>query len=171
MPNLNHCANLNFLGGSGAWLLSNCEGFTANKAASGSGNGQGGDGYTAQYRHFAHFGILFDVTIYTQVNITGKRIVNESDTLELNCTFTRSATLSWFKRVDTSSLKRIVLTSRISLQRDIEGSSMIYSVLVIRDVVLSDNGIYVCEAQSGGISFSVNYTIHIHGISNYVLLH
>ena len=49
----------NSLEGSGAWLLSNCEGFTADKAASGSENEQGVDGYTAKYRHLAHFGILF----------------------------------------------------------------------------------------------------------------
>lgn len=94
-------------------------------------------------------------------------IVNESDTLELNCRSARSATLSWFKKENTG-ITRIVPNSRISItfqDVNVEGESMTYSILAIRDVIVSDGGIYVCEAQNDD---SANHTVHINGKVRYV---
>ena len=44
---------------SGAWSLDECVEFTPNKVESGSEDKEGGGGYTAKYKHLAHFGILF----------------------------------------------------------------------------------------------------------------
>ena len=100
------------------------------------------------------------------MNITGQMSVDESQRLELNCTSDRSAVLSWFKKEDSSSLTKIVPSSRISITfQDTEGSSVAYSVLTIRDVTVSDNNTYVCEAQDGdSFSRSANYTVQINGI-------
>ena len=91
-------------------------------------------------------------------------------TLELNCTSSRSATLSWFKRENTtssSSLTKIVETSRISITfQDVdvgERSLVAYSVLAISDVTVSDNGIYVCVAQDGETRSAI-HTVNITGI-------
>ena len=101
------------------------------------------------------------------MNIAGQRSVDESEMLELNCTSNRSAVLSWFKKENSSSLTKIVSSSRISITfRDIEGSSVAYSILTIRGVTVSDNNTYVCEAQDGdGLSRSANYTVQINGIA------
>ena len=100
------------------------------------------------------------------MNITGQMSVDESQRLELNCTSDRSAVLSWFKKENSSSLTKIISSSRISITfQDIEGSSVAYSVLTIRDVTVSDNNTYVCEAQDGdSFSRSANYTVQINGI-------
>ena len=42
---------------------------------------------------------------------------------------------------------------------------MTYSILAIRDVIVSDGGIYVCEAQNDD---SANHTVHINGKVRYV---
>ena len=101
------------------------------------------------------------------MNITGKRSVNEADTLELTCTSSRLATLSWFRKENSSRLTKIVLTSRISIiSGDVEGSSvaMVYSVLTIRPVVVSDNNTFVCEAQDDdGFSSRVDHAVQING--------
>ena len=102
------------------------------------------------------------------MNITGERSVNETDTLELTCTSSRLATLSWFRKENSSSLTKIVSTSRISIiSRDVEGSSvaMVYSVLTVRPVIVSDNNTFVCEAQDGdGLSSRVDHAVQVNGI-------
>ena len=100
------------------------------------------------------------------MNITGERSVNETDTLELNCTSSRLATLSWFRKENSSRLTKIVPTPRISIIfRDVEGSSVVYSVLTIRPVVVSDNNTFVCEAQDDdGFSSRVDHAVQVNGI-------
>ena len=106
-----------------------------------------------------------------EVTITGERIYNESETLELNCTSDPSATLSWIKRSDTSTTTKLLPSLRISItfQNDVEGRFMAYSVLAIRDVAESDSGTYVCVAENDEISLNataatVNHIVHINGI-------
>ena len=41
---------------------------------------------------------------------------------------------------------------------------MAYSILTIRSVTVSDNSIYVCEAQDDGISRRIDHTVQINGI-------
>ena len=110
---------------------------------------------------------LLKLIVPWQVSITGERSVNESDAVELNCTSSRLATLSWFKKENSNRLTKIVPTSnsRVSIvSREVEGSS-VYSILTIRSVTVSDNNTFVCEAQDDdGFSSRVDHAVRINGI-------
>ena len=100
------------------------------------------------------------------MNITGERSVNETDTLELTCTSSRLATLSWFRKENSSRLTKIVPTLRISIiSGDVEGSSVVHSIMTIRSVIVSDNDTFICEAQDDdGFSSRVDHAVQVNGI-------
>ena len=92
----------------------------------------------------------------------------------LNCTATRSATLSWFKKENSSSLTKIVPTSRISItfwdvEVNGEGYSISYSVLNISSVTVSDGSTYVCEAQYDDNSTRTDHTAQVNGIVQIII--
>ena len=47
---------------------------------------------------------------------------------------------------------------------------MAYSILTIGSATVSDNGIYVCEAQDDGISRRADHAVQINGIIHIQLL-
>lgn len=103
-----------------------------------------------------------------QVNITGMMRTNENELLVINCTSNAPTTFSWFKRGDTGGLTTLLPTTRISITfwDDPRGRSTAYSILSVRNVTISDSGIYVCVAENDEILLSaatVEHTFYVNG--------
>lgn len=95
-------------------------------------------------------------------------MLNESDTLQLSCTASPPARLTWLKRSnagDADSVETQFAIARRSITYFEEGSFS-QSTLVIRNVVGSDSANYICVAENSNVSSlptSVNYTVDVNG--------
>lgn len=105
------------------------------------------------------------------MNISGNQTINEMDKLELNCTASLPARLTWKKITDAGDSQTIETQFAISRRSKITNKdvgSISQSTLVIASVVRSDSANYVCNAENvdvSSISTSVNHTVYVTGNS------
>lgn len=96
------------------------------------------------------------------MTITGDGVLNESDTLILNCSANRTAKLSWQKQNENGDGITTLTSSQASNSK----------TLNIQDVYGSNSGTYYCVAQSLVRSSTlgevrVSHHVSVNGMYNY----
>ena len=114
---------------------------------------------------------MHDYTVPPSLYIQGSsNFPEELDTLTIECTVTANppGNITWLIRT-TDGIKNVLATSKRSISHHNEPSGsngpLLRSTLIVRDVLETDSGQYVCEAANEAFkqAVSVNFTITVAG--------